>query len=232
MKIPAFSGDTSKLLHGGDLMLQVCAETSAAAREVTASVLAKHFAKNTVHWQQTGYRDAPTAQGVTRTSLGFLDGIINPREQDMLAEGVWTGPEQDTYVVFRRMNISPNFLALSVQEQEQAIGRKKATGEPLSGGQSMDQIDLFAKSQTGKTLIASAAHTRRAHPAHVGRPLMLRRSYSIDVAQGAGLLFCAFLNDPQTFVVTQRRLDEMDDLIKHTTTDASGCFFIPGDLGK
>lgn len=37
------------------------------------------------------------------------------------------------------------------------------------------------------------------------------------------------MNDPQTFVVTQRRLEEMDDLIPAMTTDASGWFFVPGD---
>lgn len=39
------------------------------------------------------------------------------------------------------------------------------------------------------------------------------------------------MNDPQTFTATQRRLDEMDDLIRHTTTEASGVLFVPAELG-
>ncbi len=59
---------------------------------------------------------------------------------------------------------------------------------------------------------------------------MLRRSYSADLGGDAGLLFIAFLSDPSTFVLTQRRLDEMDALIAHTRTEASGVFFVPGDI--
>ena len=164
--------------------------------------------------------------------MGFLDGIINPRTSQLQSEGVWAGPELDTYVVLRRMHISADFLRQSVPEQEAAIGRKRADGTPLSGGGPMDELDLFAKSDAGRLAVPAGAHARRAHPANIGRPLMLRRSYSIDSAKGAGLLFAAYLSDPQTFVATQRRLDEQDELIKHTSTSASGCFFVPGDLGE
>ncbi|HWV50782.1 MAG TPA: Dyp-type peroxidase, partial [Microbacterium sp.] len=183
-----------------------------------------------VLWEQSGYRDAPTPQGTARTSNGFIDGIMNPRTAELMDAGVWTGgAHRDTHLVVRRMRILPEFMSQPVPDQERAIGRERASGAPLSGGGPDDEVDLFAKTADGRLLTPKASHARRAHPSNIGRALMLRRSYSFDVPEGAGLLFIAFMSDPQTFVLTQRRLDEMDDLIAHTVTDASGCFFVPGD---
>lgn len=225
--LPAFAHDDPMIVTGGDLALQVCAETASAAREAADAVIAALGAR--VRWEQTGYRDAPTAHGTARTSTGFIDGIINPRTSELLTAGVWVDEaHRDTYLVVRRMRISPEFTGRPVPEQEQAIGRSRDTGAPLSGGGPLDEVDLFAKTADGRLLTPGASHARRAHPSHIGRPLMLRRSYSFDPPEGAGLVFIAYLSDPQTFVMTQRRLDEMDDLIAHTTTDASGCFFVPG----
>ena len=55
------------------------------------------------------------------------------------------------------------------------------------------------------------------------------RSDGVDLAEGAGLVFLAFMNDPGACVRTQGRLGEMDGLIGATTTDGSGGFFVPGD---
>ncbi|QOR71075.1 Dyp-type peroxidase [Ruania alkalisoli] len=226
-ELPTFDGDTTDLRTGGHLVVQVCAETAVAVRDVTAQLTALVPGSRLV-WESTGYRDAPTPQGTTRTGLGFVDGIIAPRTEEELTAGVWTGADQDTYVVLRRMTILSDFTTAPVVEQERAIGRRRDTGAPLSGGETMSEIDLFAKSPDGQPMIPASAHARRAHPANIGRPLMLRRSYSFDTPDGSGLLFVAFLSDPETFVATQRRLDEQDDLIRHTITDASGCFFVPG----
>ncbi|WP_159622645.1 Dyp-type peroxidase [Ruania rhizosphaerae] len=227
IELPAFDGDTTDLRTGGHLVIQVCAETAVAVSDATAALTAL-VPDATLVWERTGYRDAPTPQGTTRTGLGFLDGIIAPRTEEEQTAGVWTGPEQDTFAVFRRMTVLSDFTTAPVDEQERAIGRRRDTGAPLSGGETMSEIDLFAKSPDGEPLIPAAAHARRAHPANIGRALMLRRSYSFDPPEGAGVLFIAFVNDPQTFIATHRRLDEQDDLIRHTITDASGCFFVPG----
>ena len=226
--LPGFSSDAAELVSGGELAVQVCAETAPGSRGASAAVLAGVDAE--VVWHADGYRDAPTPEGTARTNMGFIDGIINPRTAEEREAGVFTA-DGDTYAVFRRIWIARSFFDGSVEDQERAIGRSRDTGAPLSGGSTMDEIDLFAKTPAGRTLVPAAAHARRAHPANIGRPLMLRRSYSIDAAEGAGLLFAAFMNDPQTFEATQRRLDEMDDLIRHTTTDASGVFFVPASLG-
>jgi dye decolorizing peroxidase len=226
--LPSFASDDPEIETGGDLAVQVCAETASGARDAADAVAAAIGGR--VVWQQSGYRDAPSPRGTARTSTGFIDGIVNPRTAELLTAGVWTDAvHRDTHLVVRRMRISAEFTRRPVGEQERAIGRERESGAPLSGGGPDDEVDLFTKTADGRLLTPTAAHARRAHPTNIGRPLMLRRSYSFDPPEGAGLVFIAYLNDPQTFVMTQRRLEEMDDLIAATTTDASGCFFVPGD---
>jgi len=224
--LPAFRNDRAPFLAEGDVLVEICAETAAAVADRTRAILAA-VPGATLVWRNNGSRDAPTPAGTTRTPIGFVDGIINPRTVEMLEAGVWVGNGRDTYAVVRRMHIEPAFTDLPVPQQEEAIGRRRDTGAPLSGGDGMAEVDLFAKSETGRLLTPTAAHARRAHPSNIGRPLMLRRSYPLGDVPGAGLLFLAFFNDPATFIMTQRRLDEQDGLISHTYTDAGGVFFIP-----
>jgi dye decolorizing peroxidase len=226
--LPGFLHDEPAIITGGDLAVQVCAETASGARDAAAAVAASIGGR--VLWEQAGYRDAPTPHGTARTSTGFVDGIINPRTPELLSAGVWTdAAHHDTHIVVRRMYIAASFTTQPVAAQEQAIGRSRATGAPLSGGGPDDEVDLFTKTADGRLLTPPASHARRAHPTNIGRALMLRRSYSFDPPSGAGLVFIAYVADPQTFVLTQRRLDELDELMASTTTDASGCFFVPGD---
>lgn len=228
-ELPSFASDAADIATGGDIAVQVCAETASAARDTAAQVRSALGGPVPV-WTQTGYRDAPTPHGTSRSGLGFIDGIMNPSTAEELDAGVWSDPRhQDTHWVLRRIRVSGEFGRLSHGQQERAVGRRRDSGAPLSGGGERDEIDLFAKESDGSLLIPADAHARRAHPAHIGRALMLRRSYSADLEGDAGLLFVAFLSDPTTFVLTQRRLDEMDALIAHTRTEASGLFFVPGD---
>lgn len=229
-ELPSFAHDAPEIVQGGDLVLQVCAETASAVVGIATEALRALGASEPL-WMQTGWRDAPTPSGTTRAGIGFIDGIINPRTPELLRAGVWSDAERrDTHLVVRRMRIDSAFFRLELGSQERAIGRTRATGAPLSGGNPHDEVDLFAKAPDGTPLTPLHSHVRRAHPAHLGRPLMLRRSYSYAAADGApGLLFIAFVADPQTFVATQRRLDEADELIALTETDASGVFFVPGE---
>lgn len=123
------------------------------------------------------------------------------------------------------------FTAQTLTKQEQAIGRKRKTGVPLSGGKFEDDPDLHAKSDTGDFAIPNQAHVRRAHPLPAGAPgLMLRRSYSyFTTPQDQGLVFISFQKEIDSFIKTQRRMDEGDALLDHTMTTASGSFLIlPG----
>lgn len=228
--VPRFAKDTADLRAGGDLVLQTCAETAAGAQEASR-VFLDALGPASVRWSQLGTRDAPTPAGTTRTPSGFVDGIVNPRTPEELADGVWApGSHRDTYAVFRRMRVHPSFGDLDVAAQERAIGRRRDDGAPLSGGGPMAQVDLFAKSADGRLLTPTDSHARRAHPANLRRSLMLRRSYAWDPGEGMGLVFIAFMNDPQTFVATQRRLDEADGFLAHSSADAVGMFFVPSGL--
>ncbi|SOD62607.1 Dyp-type peroxidase family protein [Streptomyces zhaozhouensis] len=120
------------------------------------------------------------------------------------------------------------FAALSVTEQEAVFGRRRAGGEPLSGGSVDSAPGLNAKTPEGRYLVPVDAHVRRANPTVVGVGHMLRRSYSID-APAPGLLFISFQNDLRTFTATLARMDTSDALLPFTTTTASATFLIlPG----
>ena len=229
-KLPPFRNDSVPFTSDGDVVVQTSAETVTAVTDRVAAIVkaVSHAVPDTaVVWNSNGSRDAPTPTGTTRTPIGFIDGIINPRTPDLLAAGVWTDTGRDTYAVLRRIYVDTDFTRLPIADQEAAIGRRRDTGAPLSGGDATAQVDLFAKTQTGRLLLPPAAHARRAHPSNIGRALMLRRSYALSDTTRTGLLFLAFLNDPETFVMTQNRLDEEDDFIAHTSTDAGGVFFVP-----
>lgn len=228
--LPVFASDAETIARGGDLVVMTSAETASGAADASRNAL-EAVGAHRVLWSQRGFRDAPSPEGTTRTATGFIDGIVNPRTPEELRAGVWAGESgYDTFFAVRKMPISASFTSIPVAEQEAAIGRKKLDGAPLSGGKPLDNVDLLAKRSDGRTLIPQNAHVRRAHPANIGRPLMLRRSYSFDAGSESGLIFVAMLADMQTFVSTQQRMDEADDLLRHTQTVAGDCFFVPQEL--
>ncbi|MEQ0562306.1 Dyp-type peroxidase [Amycolatopsis sp. NEAU-NG30] len=223
--LPVFPGDQADDAHrGGDLLLQVCAdEQLTAALAVTELTAGTGLAPR---WRRTGFRGPSASDGSARNVLGFADGIVLPKGDAELAANVWLdGPPAvrgGTIAVVRAMRLdTAAFHALPVSRQEQVIGRRKATAEPLSG----PDLDLGAKTPDGEYLIPADAHVRRAHPLTVGAGVMLRRSYNAD----DGLLFISFQKELRTFVATQHRMSEGDALLKFATTTASATFLIlPG----
>jgi dye decolorizing peroxidase len=181
---------------------------------------------------------APGTGTVARNPLGFHDGIVVPHGAE-LDENVWIpdGPAQGgTICVIRRLRLDlARFAGLKTPEREAVIGRQQNSGAPLSGGSRMDQADLGAKTPEGDFVVPVRSHVRAAHPSFTGSALMLRRSYAFDngrTANGdldAGLYFVCFQTSLDTFVKTQRRLDEHDDLMGYATATASATFLIlPG----
>ena len=164
---------------------------------------------------------------------GFIDGIVGPHTDAEQERDLWlAGPPEvagGTLAVLRRMEIDlTRFAALSVAEQEAVFGRRRASGEPLSGGSVDSAPGLNAKTPDGRYLVPVDAHVRRANPTVVGVGHMLRRSYSID-DPAPGLLFISFQNDLRTFTATLARMDTSDALLPFTTTTASATFLIlPG----
>jgi dye decolorizing peroxidase len=225
--LPVFPGDQTDERHrGGDLLLQVCTDEPLAAALAVAELAAAAGTGMTPRWRRTGFRGPSASDGSARNVLGFADGIVLPKGDAELAANVWLdGPPAvngGTIAVVRSMRLDiAAFHALPPARQEQIIGRRKATGEPLSG----PGLDLGAKALDGEYLIPADAHVRRAHPLTVGTGLMLRRSYNSD----EGLLFISFQKELRTFVATQYRMSEGDALLRYATTTTSATFLIlPG----
>lgn len=223
--------------RGGDLLLAVNAgDPGVVARAVLR--LGQDLPGVRPRWQQRGFRGAGTGT-IARNPLGHLDGVIVPRGDRELAENVWIGEgpaRGGTICVIRRLRLDvPAFAALSGAEQERTIGRRRSDGTPLSGGSPHGQVDLTAKTPDGQYRVPLRSHARAAHPSFTGSALMLRRGYMFDNGprdggdDDAGLVFICFQRDLDTFVKTQRRLDEQDDLMDYVTPTATASFLIlPG----
>jgi dye decolorizing peroxidase len=234
--LPAFAREQiAPTDRGGDLLLQVCAADPLSVNLAGAALAGALGAGFVPRWRQTGVRGDPAVDtAAPRNPLGFADGIINPAPEDY-GRTVWLDEPSGrvaggTIAVVRRFSLDTSrFLALPVGDQEQVIGRRRASSVPLSGGAAVDGPDLGAKTADGRYLVPVDAHIRRAHPNVTGAELMLRRSYSVSDASGLGLLFICFQRDLNSFVRTQQALDERDSLLDYATVTASGTFLIlPG----
>lgn len=233
--LPSFPREDIDEQHrGGDVVVQVCASDPLLLPLVLVRVAEKTTALQE-RWRQRGTRgpDERVRRGhsAPRNLLGFVDGIAVPTTKEEFAASVWIpdGPAAGgTILVVRRMEVDvAAFRSLSVGEQEAAIGRRRASGAPLSGGRIGDDVDLQAKSADGRYRIPADAHARRAHPRPAGVPLMLRRSYSME--EPLGLLFISMQAELSTFTRTLERMSEADALLAFARTTASGSFLVlPG----
>ncbi|MEV6022420.1 Dyp-type peroxidase [Streptomyces sp. NPDC052036] len=231
--------------RGGDLMVQVCAsdpQVVTLADGALRAWLQEHSAAP--RWSQHGFRPPPAAPAhpgqrvPVRNLLGFLDGIVVPSTGRELDQEVWLpapAPVRGgTVAVVRRLRLDvARFLAQDLPQQERAIGRRRDDGAPLSGGGPGAPVDLGAKSPQGRYLVPAMAHARRANPNGTGSGLMLRRGYSYaNGPEDRGLLFICFQRELRTFVATQQRLDDGDELSSFATATASGTFLVlPGFTG-
>lgn len=233
-ELPSFVGDDEvpQLDRGGDLLVAVYATDATVLESVTARVT-RDLATLRPRWHQSGER-AKGEGTVARNPLGHKDGIIVPRGADELAVNVWLAEGAlagGSICVVRRLRLRvDDFRSETIEHQDQIIGRHKIDGSPLSGGGPNSPIDVNAKTAEGELLIPARAHVRAAHPSFTGSALMLRRGYGFSNSEAdRGLLFICFQNDLDTFVKTQLRLDEQDDLQQYATVTASASFVIlPG----
>lgn len=236
--MPAFAGDDAiaRERRDGDLLLALASSDGGALRPALDHLVESVPGLSPL-WAEHGFRAAGEGT-VARNPLGYLDGIIVPEGDDELDENVWitSGPLTGaTVCVLRRLRLDRRrFVAQPESVRDSVVGRH-ADGRPLSGGGPDAQIDLQAKTPDGEYLVPLHAHARAAHPSFTGSALMLRRGYAFDrgpTADGvddAGLLFVCFARDLDTFVRTQLRLDEVDELMKYATPTASGSFLVlPG----
>jgi deferrochelatase/peroxidase EfeB len=225
--LPPFPGDAlEREACDGDLCLQVCATTAQAARGGLEA-----FAHGGVapRWRQDGrlLRAPPDRPlGTPRDVLGFRDGTGNPRRGRDLDRHVWVGRGErswlrgGTILVVRRILVDlERWRALDLGAQERIIGRRRQSGAPHGRDGEFDALAF-----EDPALLAPDAHARLAAPQANGGAAMLRRSYSHD----GGLLFLAFMRDPQRqYVPAQRRLAQHDALAPFLTHVGSAVFAVP-----
>ncbi|KAA9111061.1 iron uptake transporter deferrochelatase/peroxidase subunit [Microbacterium rhizomatis] len=243
--LPAFLGDAlDPAQSGGDLCIQACADDPQVAVHAIRNLSRIAFGRAKIRWSQLGFgRTSKTtaAQTTPRNLFGFKDGTANILADDSaaLAADVWIAQDQPgwmaggSYLVARKIAmIIESWDRVRLSEQQRIIGRDKAEGAPLSGGDEFTAPDFEATGANGKPLIDQRSHVRLAHPDLNDGVRILRRGYNFvdgnnDLGRlSAGLFFVSFQRSPAQFVTLQRALstDAMNEYIRHV---GSGIWLVP-----
>ncbi|MFE7907033.1 iron uptake transporter deferrochelatase/peroxidase subunit [Streptomyces albogriseolus] len=250
--LPAFSSDRlDRARSDGDLWVQIGADDALVAFHALRAVQKDAGAAARVRWQMNGFNRSPGATArpmTTRNLMGQVDGTRNPKpEEPDFDERIFV-PEQGepawmangSYVVVRRIRmLLDDWEKLSLRDQEGVIGRRKADGAPLSGGDETTEMDLEKTDAQGNLVVPFNAHARITRPDQNGGAAMLRRPFSYhdgidaDGTPDAGLLFVCWQADPlRGFVPVQRKLDRGDALTPFVRHEASGLFAVPGGAAE
>lgn len=239
--LPAFAIDElQRRWSGGDLLLQVAAEDPVTVSHTVRVLLTDADPFATVRWVQSGFHrpsnTAPT--GITgRNLMGQVDGTINPEAGTADFDQVVWEPDDSkpawlrggTAAVVRRIAMDlTTWGGMDQHAKEEAIGRRLSDGAPLTGGTEFTAPDFEATNEYGFPVIPETSHMRLAH-AQQPQERMLRRPYNYDDGPNdAGLIFTAFMADPDTqFVPIQQRLADSDVLNIWTTPIGSALFAVP-----
>ncbi len=229
----------------GDILVQICSNTPDTNIHALRDIV-----KNTpdllmVRWKQEGSVpvQAPHSPSAKES---FRDGSANPDASDaqLMNRLVWVQPDagepgwatDGSYQVVRVIrNFVERWDRTPLQEQQNIIGRHKASGAPLDGRTESDVPD-YAADLAGKVTPLDA-HIRLANPREGGAAghRILRRpfNYSNGVSKSGqlemGLLFIAYQADLEKgFLAIQRRLtgEPLEEYIKPI---GGGYFFaLPG----
>ncbi|AHH18250.1 Dyp-type peroxidase family protein [Nocardia nova SH22a] len=223
----------------GDLLLQICADEATAVAHALRALSRSVTSLVTVRWIQRGFRDAPAGQTM-RNLMGQVDGTVNIATGTDFDRLVWDDGagrpwlRGGTSLVLRRiaMNLD-TWDELDPDGRELSVGRRIATGAPLTGTRESDDPDFAAVDAHGITVIPPSSHIARAHHTTDGERF-LRRGYNYDDApapgaiSNSGLLFAAYQRDiAAQYLPVQRRLAEFDALNTWTTPIGSAVFLVP-----
>ncbi|MDB1086188.1 iron uptake transporter deferrochelatase/peroxidase subunit [Streptomyces sp. ACA25] len=246
--LPAFSADAlDPRRSDGDLWVQIGSDDALVAFHALRTLQREAGTAAGVRWQMTGFNRSPGATRrpmTTRNLMGQVDGTSNPRPtDDDFAERVFVSADGGpgwmaggSYAVVRRIRmLLDDWEDLPPAQQERIIGRRKADGAPLTGGDEETPVDLDARTDAGDPVIAPNAHSRVSAPETNGGAAMLRRPFSYhdgfreDGTPDAGLLFICWQADPRrAFVPVQRKLDRGDALSPFIRHEAGALFAVPG----
>ena len=234
---------------GGDLLLQICADdpliVAHAARILSSGVRGVARQK----WSQRGFRKAVGTDPSGRTQrnlFGQLDGTENPRPRDvdfdqiLFSDGSPSGGRDlrwmrgGSSLVLRRIRMTMDtWEEIDRTSRELSVGRRLASGAPLTGVAEHDPADFEAIDDVGLPVIPPESHIARARQRDRGEA-MLRRPYNYDdppeggEISNSGLLFTAYMADPvRTYLPVQQRLAEQDALNTWTIPIGSAVFALP-----
>jgi deferrochelatase/peroxidase EfeB len=256
-ELPHFPSDNlDPVRSDGDLCVQACADDPQVAVHAIRNLARIGFGTVAVRWSQLGFgrtSTTSTAQSTPRNLFGFKDGTANVKaeEEEALDDFVWVQDGDDpaidgadwlaggSYLVTRRINMTIEVWDRQpLADQEGFIGRTKASGAPLSGGEELTEPDFDMPGSNDQPVIPVDAHVRVVHPDHNDGVRMLRRGYNFvdgsDALGGldAGLFFIAYVRDPDThFVPVQLAMSKADALVEYLTFTGSALFAVPPGVG-
>ncbi|MEW2114531.1 iron uptake transporter deferrochelatase/peroxidase subunit [Streptomyces sp. NPDC005474] len=250
--LPEFSSDhLDKARSNGDLWVQIGANDALVAFHALRAIQKDAGSAARVRWQMNGFNRSPgaTARPMTaRNLMGQIDGTRNPKPSEpdfdkrifVPASGEPSWMANGSYAVVRRIRmLLDDWEQLSLKQQEDVIGRRKANGAPLSGGTETTAMDLEKVDANGDLVVPINAHSRITRPDKNGGAAILRRPFSFhdgidaDGTPDAGLLFVCWQADPlRGFVPVQRKLDRGDALSTYIRHESSGLFAVPGGAAE
>jgi deferrochelatase/peroxidase EfeB len=231
----------------GDLLVQFCSDSAEVNIHALRDVIKNTPGQLAVRWKQDGFLPGAAQRKETeRNLLGFKDGTANPSSADaaLMDRLVWVRPgmgEPDwavggSYQVVRTVRtFVERWDRTPLEEQQNIIGREKATGAPLGMAAEKDLPD-YSGDPEGKRMPLDA-HIRLANPRTPASAanLILRRpfNYSRGVTRAGqldmGLLFICFQADLEKgFLAVQERLNG-EPLEEYIKPIGGGFFFaLPG----
>jgi deferrochelatase/peroxidase EfeB len=240
--LPALPSDQlATATTGGDLCLQASADDPQVAYHAIRNLTRMARGTASTRWTVTGFGRASAGpnQETPRTLLGFKDGTRNIVDDLDFERWVWLKDQDQkwmnggSYMVARKIHMNiETWDTDAIGDQETVFGRTKGEGAPLSGHKEFDTPDFTAK-RHGVLDISPTSHIALAAHENNGGIKIHRRSYNYtegidDLGQiDAGLLFVAFMNDPQHFVTLQTKLGSVDRLNEYIKHIGSAIFAMP-----
>ena len=234
---------------GGDLCVQACANDPQVAVHAIRNLTRIGFGRTRLRYSQLGFgrtSSTSTSQKTPRNLFGLKDGTNNLKAEnpDDIAEHVWisSGPSWargGSYLIARRISMTIEVWdGVRLEEQERVVGRTKASGAPLSGGEEFTAPDFGARDERGRPAIDERSHVFRTHPDNNDGIAMLRRGYNFvdgndDTGRlDAGLFFIAFVSDPARFATVHKNMARDDLFVEYLKTTSSSVYLVPPGVAE